>query len=452
MQDGAPQQPWGAGAPGWAPPPKPGLVPLRPLTLGDILGAAFRVFRRNPRTTLGTSLLFNLASFLVTAGITAGAAFFAYSRISGALPQDRDAIVPGTIAGAGALLIVPLFLSIAVQAILQGVFVLETSHQVVGEKMRLRGLLRQARGRIWALIGWVLLLLAAGIVGVGVLGGVITLLVVLGGRAGTVIGVLIGVVGFFGIIVVAVWIGTKTALVPSILLLERSTVRRAIARSWHLTTFSFWRVFGIIALVAVIVSTASNVASAPVSFIAQIGGGLLQPNGSVSDTGQIVTFVVVTLIGNLITVLISAIGAVIQSSTVALLYIDLRIRREGLDLELLRYVELRSAGVTPLPDPYRTPEPFVAGPGGGPARRSPAVAPVPDIRLPASPGPRLSASRPPDAAAHRRITAPVSAPFTRPRTRPGAGSSTSSPRASTSRPSPASSTVSPRASGTGSPR
>lgn len=356
---GGPPQAWGPPAPTWAPPPKPGLIPLRPLTLGDILGAAFRVFRRNPRTTLGTSLLFNVLSFLLTALVLGGAAFAAYTRISGALPRIATAC-SGTIAGVAAAVLVPLFLTVVVQALLQAVFVLETSHQVVGEKMRLPGLLRQARGRIRALVGWVILLGLAFFVAFALIAGVVTLLAVLGGRGGAVGAVVIGLLGFLGVVVLAVWIGVKTALVPSILLLERLTIRQAVARSWSLTRQSFWRVFGIIALVSVIVGTAANVVSAPVSFLAQIGGGLVQPNGSVGDTSAIVTFIVVSLVGNLLTVLIQAIGAVIQSATVALLYIDLRIRREGLDLELLRYVELRTAGATPLPDPYRTPD--------GPAR------------------------------------------------------------------------------------
>lgn len=341
--------------PGWAPPPKPGLIPLRPLTLGDMLGAAFRVFRRNPRTTFGTSLLFSLVSFVVSAAITAGVAYVAIDRVTGALPQNRDAILPGTVAGAIGALLVPLFLTIATQAILQGVFVLETSHQVVGEKMRLGGLLRQARGRIWALIGWVFLLMAATVVGLALVGGVVTLLVLIGNPAGIVSGVLVGLVGLAGIAVVAAWIGTKTSLVPSVLLLERLPLRGAIARSWRLTRHSFWKTFGIIALVAVIVSAASSVASAPVSFLSQIGGGLVEPNGSVGDTSAIVTYLVANLVGQLITVVIGAIGAVVQASTIALLYIDLRIRREALDLELVRYVELRAHGTSPLPDPYRTP-------------------------------------------------------------------------------------------------
>ena len=41
-----------------------------------------------------------------------------------------------------------------------------------------------------------------------------------------------------------------------------------------------------------------------------------------------------------------------QSSATALLYIDLRMRKEGLDLELVRFVEARQAGDTSVPDPY----------------------------------------------------------------------------------------------------
>ena len=49
----------GGAAPGWTPPPKPGLIPLRPLAFGTLLGAAFQVMRRNPRPTFGIALLLN---------------------------------------------------------------------------------------------------------------------------------------------------------------------------------------------------------------------------------------------------------------------------------------------------------------------------------------------------------------------------------------------------------
>jgi hypothetical protein len=370
-QPGFPQQPFpqqpGYGPagfppgaqPGWAPPPKPGLIPLRPLTVGDIFGAAFRVFRRNPRTTLGTALLFQVLSLVITTAIVGGAAFLAISRLNNALPSERQDLIPGTIAGLIPAFLVPLLLGIAVSGLLQGLFVLETSHQVVGEKMRLPGLLRQGRGRFGALIGWSLLLVAGLIVALAILVGVIVLLSVLGGRAGVVFAVLIGLFGSLGAVVLAAWIGTKTSLVPSILLLERMTLGRAIARSWTLTRHSFWKTIGIILLVAAIVQTASSVASAPVSFLGQIFGGLLQPNGADEGTPSVsagLTVIGILVISQLVTLVIGSIGSVIQSASVALVYIDLRIRKEALDLDLVRYVELRAQGVSPLPDPYRTPE------------------------------------------------------------------------------------------------
>jgi hypothetical protein len=36
----------------------------------------------------------------------------------------------------------------------------------------------------------------------------------------------------------------------------------------------------------------------------------------------------------------------------ALIYIDLRMRKEGLDLQLMRFVDARQAGNADVPDPY----------------------------------------------------------------------------------------------------
>jgi hypothetical protein len=352
------------GPPGWTPPPKPGLVPLRPLTLGDILSGAFGVFRRNPRTTFGTSVLFQILSLILLLVVAGGAALFAFDRYQSALPSQRESLLAGSILGVVAAALVPVVVQIAITAILQGLFVVETSHQVVGERMRLRGLLGQARGRIGALVGWSFLLIAAWILGLALLAGAVALLAVAGGTVSTVAAVLLAVFGALGAFAVAAWFGTKTVFVPSILMLERTTIRTAVARSWRLTRQSFWRTFGIVALVAVIISVANGVVNVPVSILGQIGGGLVRPNGELNSDG-LPSYIVVNVVGQFVSLVIASIGAVIQSATVALLYIDQRMRREALDLDLARYAELRAQGVRPLPDPYRTPDRAV--PGSGPA-------------------------------------------------------------------------------------
>ena len=57
----------------------------------------------------------------------------------------------------------------------------------------------------------------------------------------------------------------------------------------------------------------------------------------------------------ILSLLIGAITAVVQAALIAVIYIDLRMRKEGLDLELERYVELGDAGRA-VDDPYRAPD------------------------------------------------------------------------------------------------
>ena len=58
-----------------------------------------------------------------------------------------------------------------------------------------------------------------------------------------------------------------------------------------------------------------------------------------------------TVVAMALSVLIGAITAVVQAALIAVIYIDLRMRTEGLDLELERHVEARDAG-RPVTDPY----------------------------------------------------------------------------------------------------
>jgi hypothetical protein len=60
---------------------------------------------------------------------------------------------------------------------------------------------------------------------------------------------------------------------------------------------------------------------------------------------------VVLVISAALVTVTTAIGLVLQSATASLLYIDLRMRKEGLDLELSRFVEARQTGAE-VADPY----------------------------------------------------------------------------------------------------
>jgi membrane-anchored glycerophosphoryl diester phosphodiesterase (GDPDase) len=142
-------------------------------------------------------------------------------------------------------------------------------------------------------------------------------------------------------------------------MLERTSIAQAIRRSWGLTDQVFWKMLGTLLLVTVIINVASSIVTAPVQVIGSLLPALLAPTGDVG--AMIATAAVLYLVLIMVSLVISAIALVIQSATTALLYIDQRMRKEGLDLELARYVEARQTGATDVADPY------VALPGGGSA-------------------------------------------------------------------------------------
>jgi len=353
------QQPYPpAGAqPGWTPPPKPGLIPLRPLTLGPLLAAPFQALRRNPRITVGSALVLQgIPSIVVSVLVAGGIALLAGRALSGEV-DDQPALRAGLVGGAVVLGVLSLVITTVFSAILQGVIVGEVARETLGEKLTFRDLWRLVRGRLGALIGWTLLLALAWIVAIALVAAVVVALAMLGGQAGAIGAVLVGVVGGLGLIPLAIWINTKLSMVPSAIVLERLPLTAAVARSWRLTSGYFWRTFGIIALVGVIVYAITQTISIPFGLLGGFLGGVLAPTSASSTEPMsqlLVSQLSVNVLASIVTAIVGAIGSVIQTAAVSLLYIDLRMRKEGLDLELVRFVEGRQTGQE-LPDPYLPP-------------------------------------------------------------------------------------------------
>lgn len=344
---GAPQAQPSAG---WAPPPKPGLIALRPLDFGALLGATFQVLRRNPRPTFGAALLLNALVVIVSFGLTMGVSFWAIDRSSRASDANAAAIEAGAVGLIIVMGLIAVALSLVAQAVLLGVIVLEVSRATVGEKLTLRQLLQLGRGRWWALIGWTALLSVAAMIGVTILFTVVILLFVAGGPAGIAGGLLLALFGGLGFGVLIAWLSTKLALVPAAIMLERLPLGEAIRRGWTLITGYFWRTFGTLLLINVMVQIAASVITTPFSFVAGFGGALVNPADDISASIGVIIVTYVLMIA--VSVVVGAIGTVLVTAATALIYIDLRMRKEGLDLELQRFVELRASG-SDVPDPYQ---------------------------------------------------------------------------------------------------
>lgn len=292
-----------------------------------------------------------VASLLLVGGLTAAALI----RTSSATANDQSAIIAGTVGiGVIAALLTVVF-GLVSQALLQGIIVVEVARGSLGEKLPLRKLWGYVKGRAWALVGWAAIIAAALLLAMGVFGVIIAVLVITMGAPGVAIGILIGILGALALVALGVWLGTKLCLVPSALVLERLKLRAAITRSWSLTKDSFWKVFGIQILVAFILGIATNIALIPFSIAAPLLMALLDPNGT-NSSFVLIAIGAVYILQIVFTVVLAAITSIISTATTSLIYLDLRMRKEGLDLELTRFVEMRQAGGAVTENPYLRPE------------------------------------------------------------------------------------------------
>ncbi|MFE6963766.1 hypothetical protein ACFVAJ_01550 [Agromyces sp. NPDC057679] len=361
------QQPWVQPPPGaWAPPPKPGLLPLRPLSFGTLLWAPFQALRRNPAATFGSGLVVQLVSALATLAVVVPFMVFIFTRVENAATEDMDAVMSGGVGAFLLLMLVPVALTLVAGAFLQGVMVVEVATGTLGERLGFGALWRRAARRIWPLLGWTALVTLALLIVVAVFTGIIVVAALT--SPGALIGaVLVTIIGVLGLAVLGAWLGTKLSIVPSIIVLEHAGIGPAVRRSWRLTNGYFWRTFGTLLLVGLILNVAAQIVVQPVSLVGTILAAIIDPTGSGAAIGITIATSVVTLV---LSVLIGAITAVVQSALVAVIYIDLRMRTEGLDLELARHVEQRDAGAAPTGDPY-------APPPAAPAWTPHAPAPTP---------------------------------------------------------------------------
>jgi hypothetical protein len=213
---------------------------------------------------------------------------------------------------------------------------------VLGRPVTLSDAWREARPRLPQLLGLTLLLpvMSAAIMAIGLLPGLLldsspadALLTALGGIAA---------------LVAIIWLLVRFSLSYSALMLERQGVIASLKRSAKLVQGSWWRIFGVLALTMLLMFIISMIIAVPFTIIAFAvdGDGL---SGLLSSTAPEFgwAFLIVTGIG---AVIAASITYPISSGVSVLLYIDQRIRREALDLELARAAGVPGYGSSPPGD------------------------------------------------------------------------------------------------------
>ncbi|MFB7917770.1 glycerophosphoryl diester phosphodiesterase membrane domain-containing protein [Streptomyces sp. NPDC056061] len=331
---------WGGGpqGPGWGQPPlaaKPGVIPLRPLGVGEILDGAVSTMRAHWRTVLGITLTVSVVAQLATILVQrfllpAPPTIDPYATGSEALRQSADSAQSALVTS-----IPSAFITLIATLITTSVLTMVISRSVLGRPVTLSDAWAEARPRLAQLLGLTLLLalMSAAIMAIGLLPGLLV---------GSTAGAGLIVVGFLAAAVVVLWLMVRFCLASPALMLERQSITASMRRSAKLVRNAWWRTFGVLALTWLLTLIVATIIAIPFTVIAMAvdggGAGSLFTDGS-AQFGW--SFLIISGIGQVIT---ATITYPLSAGVMALLYIDQRIRREALDLELARAAGLPGYG------------------------------------------------------------------------------------------------------------
>jgi hypothetical protein len=255
---------------------------LRPLSVGEMLDAGFRLFRAR-FGTLMICVLVPILPFTIL-GTVLQASIDPHAFDVNATTAEVDSGTAAAGLGVGSL-VQSAAIALAIAACFKAI-----SAAYLGERADAGDSLRYALGRT------IPLLLCY------------------------IVFVIIVAIGTILLIIPGIWLATKLSMSFAALVFERKGPFSALGRSWKLTRDNFWRVFGTLLVVAIIVIVFQLVVGGIVGAI--LGG---------SNASELAAAIVTTILN----VLLLAVTYPLWAAVVSVVYYDLRVRNEGFDLQLL---------------------------------------------------------------------------------------------------------------------
>lgn len=288
---------------------------LRPLRQGEILDRAIRLYRRHFLQFVAMLALVQAPIVLLQTVVSLVTLSGSFERLSAALENpaaapDEPLLGAAYAAGSGLQLVFSFVSLILVRGLAAGALTAAVSASYLGEKAP--GIVA-AYSRIrpyWAgLAGSLLLALA------------FSLLLVLWWLLVPCVGWITG-----GGMLLYLWAVIVPMLAP-IIVLEEQPAALAWRRAWELSRRRFWWV---LAFALILYTFNLLVVAGPAAIIA--GGGQLLLGDPLDPMG--VSFTAQTVVGSLSTLVTSLLYLPLQAAAVTLLFLDLRVTTEGLDLQL----------------------------------------------------------------------------------------------------------------------
>lgn len=312
---------------------------LRPLNFGEILDVALNVVVKNLKTLLLAVAVVVVPVQLLAVLVQASTLPDSFDFAATPAEQSNQVTESGDAAAfLGGTAVTTVFGFIA-SAVATAACLKAISDAYLGEKPDWRESLRFAWKRL-ASVAWV-----------------------------TLLGGFLATLALIALIAPGVYLWVAWSVAIPALLLEDVRGRKALGRSFRLVKDRWWATFGIL-LIGFLIAA---VISAPIQFILGFAGGLL----GVVTGSPVVLFALSGIAG----VLGAVLATPVQAAFVAILYFDLRVRKEGFDLELLAERIGASPGEAVRGSPYisppASPYPPAPPPPAQPPPERPPTAPRP---------------------------------------------------------------------------
>ena len=294
---------------------------LRPLTLGELLDRSFSLYRRHFWLFVGIMALPSLL------GLAFGLLVAVFNPQPGnpgsAAPDVNPAEILGAVLWFAAAMIGMLIVYFITYAVALGATTVAVSQLYMGRPTSVREAYLPLRGHVGRL-ALLLVLVSIRLFGIVFLAvAMFGIAAALGAAGSPLLAGLVGFFGFAGAFLLWVWTALRYAVAIPAAVLEDETATDAIRRSIELTRGSLLRVFVLLVFTMVITYAVLAVFQGP--FL--IAGAMAGPDSS--------TFFWMNLLGTITGSLGGALTAPLMIVAFAVLYYDLRVRNEGLDLQLM---------------------------------------------------------------------------------------------------------------------
>ena len=301
-------------------------VALRPMGLGEILDLAITLYRRNFLTLAGISAVVSIPLLI----LQVIAALFALPANPFAFADNATSLFSnstGMLLYFGGFFLISILSAIA-EIYEAGAMAAAVSARYLGRAMNIRQAYGQSLRRWFPLfvsslfLGLVFLVCLSPFIAVFALSMAASIMNTTSSTASAVAGLSILCLCALSIPLLLLWVylGTRLTFFTQAIVLENLGARSGLGRSWRLVKNSFWRVWGTTLLLGIFIYILTMVPT----FAVQFGVGAILP-GSIALT---------TIANSAINTIVAILITPIQFAVMTILYYDLRIRKEGFDLQL----------------------------------------------------------------------------------------------------------------------